>query len=59
MIFIKHDGHFILLSQDDNMIDTIKESVPNAMIVDISTDEYNQFRDKLSDLEQIIESKIK
>ncbi len=57
MIFVKNEGHYILLSQDDNMLDTIKQSVPNAKIVNIGKEEYNQYRDSLEDLETIVKSR--
>ena len=59
MIFVENEGHFILLSKDDDMLETIKQSVPNAKVVNMTKEEYNQHVDNLENLETVIRDRIK
>ena len=59
MIIVEQDSHYFVLSTDDKIFDTLKKSVPNAKIVNISNSEYDQVRDNIPDLEELISSKLK
>lgn len=54
-----NNGDILILSTDDNMLNTIKLYDPAAKIVKISNEEYDKNKDDLQKLRELLYSRVK